>query len=442
MLLQRSLLCGLLAAFAGGMSNDQASAQQVTAAVKLAPAKTAAEGEWTRFRGPNGTGLSMAPHIPTTWTASDYNWKVEIPGEGHSQPVIWGDKLFLTTAVGDERLVMCLSTETGKPLWTQGYSSKKHTKHKFNSFASATPACDEHHVYVAFSTPEEYDLIAIDHQGKEKWQVNLGPFESQHSCGTSPIVYEDMVVVGNEQDGPSSIVAVNRMTGAIRWKVPRRLATQGTAYSTPCVYQGPGANPLLIFNSKAHGVSAVEPNSGKLVWEAPLLTMRSVSSPVLAGENLIGSCGSGAGGNYIIAIKPGGQGDVSQTHLAYKLEGSSTMPYVTTPIVLGDLLFLWSDKGMATCVQATDDAKQGKKAGDILWQQRLGSNYFGSPVIVQDRIYNMSVDGHCVVLHAGREFKELARIDLGEGSHSTPAVAGGRMYLRTFTHLMSLGGKK
>lgn len=401
-----------------------------------APGSAVKEGvsEWTRFRGPNGTGVSNAKGIPANWTADDYNWKVEVPGDGHSQPVLWGDKIFLTTAVGDQRTVLCLSAADGKTLWNKPFNSKNHTKHKFNSFASATPCCDEKHVYVVFSTPEAYTVTALDHTGSEKWSMDLGSFESQHSCGASPIVYEDMVIVPNEQDGPSSIAALDRETGKLRWKSERKQATQGTAYSTPMVYQPDRGAPQLICNSRAHGVSGVDPKTGKTLWDSSqLLTMRSCSSPVLAGGLLTGSCGSGGGGNYLVAVKPGATGDVSATNLAYKLEGSATMPYVPTPIALGDLLFLISDKGTASCFNA--------KTGEKVWQQRLGGNFFGSPVIIQDRIYVMSCEGDCWVLSATKDFKEIAKVDLGEGSHSTPAVADGKLYLRTFHHLISLGGK-
>jgi outer membrane protein assembly factor BamB len=389
-------------------------------------------GEWSRFRGPNGTGVSTAA-IPANWTAEDYNWKIEVPGDGHSQPVLWGDKIFLTTAVGEQRMVLCLSAADGKTVWSKPFNSKNHTKHKFNSFASATPCCDEKHVYVLFSTPESYTVLALDHAGSEKWSFDLGPFESQHSCGASPIVYEDMVIVPNEQDGPSNIAALDRESGKLRWKGERKQATQGTAYSTPMVFQPDRGAPQLIFNSRAHGVSGVDPKTGKTLWDSPLLTMRSCSSPVLAAGLLTGSCGSGAGGNYLIAVKPGTTGDVSATNLAYKLEGSATMPYVPTPIALGDLLFLISDKGTGTCVNA--------KTGETIWQKRLGGNFFGSPVIAQDRMYVMSCEGYCHVLSATKEYKEIAKVDLAEGSHSTPAIAGGKIYLRTFHHLMSLGGK-
>ena len=174
-----------------------------TAGRTAASVPTAAE-EWTRFRGPNGTGLSAAKGIPSEWTEEDYNWNATLPGQGHSSPVVWGDKVFVLSASAEsaERIVMCLDTATGKTVWERRYPSHVHDKHLKNSFASATPALDRDHVYCSWSTPEQYTLLALGHDGREAWRVDLGPVVSQHSTGVSPIVFEDMVILANDQDGP------------------------------------------------------------------------------------------------------------------------------------------------------------------------------------------------------------------------------------------------
>lgn len=389
--------------------------------------------DWTRFRGPNGTGVSEATTIPTKWEANDFNWRVTVPGEGHSHPVIWGDRLFLTSSTdkGNLRWVLCYHTKDGQLLWKKSYPLDSHRKHNLNSFASATPAVDERQVYVAFSDPENYVLVALDHQGNEQWRYRVGPYQSQHGNGTSPIVYEDWVILSNEQDGASSLVAVDAATGEKVWETTRRV--DRVSYSTPMVYTQPDGTDLLIFNSSAHGVSAVKAKTGELVWEAPLFNKRSCSSPVLAGDALIGTCGSGGGGNYLIAIRPGGEGDVSATHLKYKLAKSSMIPYVPTPITNGKLMFLWTSKGIVSCVNTEN--------GQVVWQQRVPGTVWASPIRVRDRLYTVTAEGDCVVIAADDEFKELARNPLLEGSHSTPAVSDGVMYIRTFGHLMSIGGE-
>lgn len=399
-------------------------------AAMLSMALPAAAQEWTRFRGPNGTGISDAKNIPAAWTGEDYRWQVDLPGVGHASPVIWGKKIFLLSADNDNatRIALCVDADDGRIVWSRTFTSTKHTKHQLNSFASASPAVDESQVYFAWSTPEEYTFVAFDHDGNERWKLNLGPFLSQHSCGTSPIVYEDLVILGNDQDGDSSLVAVERATGSIRWRVPRRKDV--VAYSTPCVYHPPGGQPQLIFNSGAHGISSINPVDGSTNWELDVFDKRSVSSPVIAGGLIFGSCGSGGGGNYVVGIRPGAPGVAPE--LAYKVTKSA--PYVPTAVAKNDLLFLWSDQGVVTCVDAA--------TGNQHWQQRVGGKYYGSPVCADDRLYCMSADGEAVVLAASPEYELLGRVPLDDPSHSTPAVSGGVMYLRTFSKLFALGGKE
>lgn len=386
--------------------------------------------EWTRFRGPNGAGISESTKIPANWTDADYNWKAELPGIGHSSPVLWGDKIFLTSAdeTNATRYVLCVSTVDGKIVWQKEYSSTLHNKHERNSFASATAAVDEDHVYVVWSAPETYSILAFTHDGQQAWTRDLGPYVSQHSCGTSPIVYKDMVIIGNDQDGESSLIALNRNDGETIWNVPRN--HKHVAYSTPCVLSEPGAPDLLIFNSAAHGISGVDPLSGKTLWELAVFDKRSVSSPVVAGGLIYGSCGSGGGGNYLVALRP--PKDFSGTpEIAYRIEDAA--PYVPTVVTNGDQVFLWSDKGIVSCVNVAD--------GTVLNKKRIGGDYSGSPIRVQDRLYCIADDGQVVVLSANKELDVLAKIALGEPCRSTPAVAGDRIYFRTYSHLFSLGGK-
>ena len=402
-----------------------------TALILAVPLQQSSAQEWTRFRGPNGTGIAEAAPVPVQWTEDDYNWKVELPGVGHSSPVIWGDRIFLTSAISEDarRFVLCYRTTDGQLLWARDFGLAPHTKHQRNSFASSTPALDADHVYVTWTDPQRYTLMALDHHGNDVWNRDLGTFESQHSGGTSPIVYGELVVIGSDQDGQSSLVAVDRLTGRDRWRTPRRPSF--VAYSTPCVYKPPGGSVELIFNSGSHGISGIDPKTGKTNWELAVFDKRSVSSPVLADGLLIGSCGSGAGGNYVVAVRPGNIERNIEPQLAYKIDRSA--PYVPTPLAKGDLLFLWSDKGVVTCVRAA--------SGTTLWQQRVGGNFSGSPVCVGDRLYCISDEGDVFVLAAAEKFELLGRNPLGEPSRATPAVAGGSMYLRTYSHLVSIGGK-
>jgi outer membrane protein assembly factor BamB len=400
--------------------------------------------EWTRFRGPNGTGISHAKTIPTNLAAGDINWKVELPGVGHSSPVLWGDRIFLTST-GDNAgglNVLCLNAADGKQLWRHDFPLTPFTKHKFNSFASATPAVSDSAVYVVWNEPEHYFLTALDHNGAVLWQRDFGPYVSQHACGTSPIVVGDKVVLGGEQDsqkfvpgserdGKSFIVAVDAKTGATIWQTPRSSVV--VAYSTPCVRESKDGKRSVIFNSQAHGIYAVDPDTGKVLWEyEKAFDKRSVSSPFIAGDIIFGSCGSGGGGNRTVAIKAGDATPSGQPELAYEVKKAA--PYVPTGVTVGDLVWLWSDGGIITCLHAP--------TGEIRYQERVGGNFFGSPVWVDGRLFCLSTSGELDVVEASDKFKVLHRFPLEELCHSTPAVAGGRLYIRTEEHLFSLGGEK
>jgi outer membrane protein assembly factor BamB len=400
--------------------------------------------EWSRFRGPNGTGISHASTVPTKITGSDLNWKVELPGTGHSSPVLWGERIFLTTT-GDKLgglFVLCLNAKDGRLLWRRDFALTPFARHEFNSFASSTPAVDGERVYVVWNEPEHLRLAALDHDGQPVWQRDFGPFVSQHGCGISPVVCGNKVILGNEQDdvkfvrettrsGKSFVVAVDATTGRTLWQTPRQSAV--VAYSTPCVYEPKNGTPSLIFNSQGHGIYAVDPDTGHVLWDyAQAFDKRSVSSPIIAGDIILGSCGSGGGGSFVTAIRAGDAKAGRKPELAYQMKKSA--PYVPTGLVAGNLVWFWSDGGIVTCLDAP--------TGSIRYQERVGGSYFGSPVWVEGRLFCISTAGELVVLEASDRFNLLHRFPLNELCHSTPAVALGRMFIHTEKHLISLGGAR
>lgn len=391
--------------------------------------------EWTRFRGPNGTGV-VAGDIPAQWSEQDIKWKVKLPAAGHSSPVLWGDKIFLTGADNDmtaQRTIFCVSAKDGQVVWAKDYPSHLHKRHKLNSFASATPTVDEERVYFVWSTPEEYTVIATDHAGNEVWKQNLGPYVSQHSCGTSPIIYQDLLVLGGDQDaagdGKSFAIALDRKTGEQRWKLDRE--SRMVAYSTPCVHKTDDGRDELVFNSTHHGMTAVDPLTGQVNWEIRgILDKRSVSSPIVLANGLItASCGSGGGGNYIVTIQPGKAGEADSGKQVYKVDKQA--PYVPTPVSKGDRLFLWADNGIVSSININD--------GTIVWQQRVGGTFYCSPIIIGDKLLGVSADGDVVILSTKDDFEQLGKNPLGDVCHSSPAFAGGRLYVRTYSHLVSVG---
>jgi outer membrane protein assembly factor BamB len=391
--------------------------------------------EWTRFRGPNGTGISTAKSIPILWTDADFRWRVEIPGTSHSQPVIWGNKLFLTTAmdVGKERALLCLNKEDGKEIWRKTYALPTHRPANRNaSYANGSPVVDAQRVIACFVSRDHFWVRSYDHDGNEQWSRDLGTFESQHGHGASPVIYGNTVIVTNDQDGESFVIALDLTTGKPVWKTPRRPAPEYTAYGTPCIHHRPDGTPELLLSSQSHGISSLDPKTGAPNWEAPVYRIRVVASPVVAGDVVIGSCGQGGGaGNYLSAVKLGGKGDVSKTHVAYTLRKGT--PYVPTPLYESGRLYLISDSGIATAVEAA--------TGREIWSERLRAEFFGSPVLIDGKIYCATTKGEMIVLATGDTFELLARNPIGEGTHSTPCVDGGRIYVKTFTHLVCIGAR-
>ncbi|MBN2475226.1 MAG: PQQ-binding-like beta-propeller repeat protein [Pirellulales bacterium] len=388
--------------------------------------------EWTRFRGPNGSGESDATTLPDAWTISDCNWRVKLPGIGYSSPVIWGGRVFVTCSPEENatRMIRCLDTSDGGLVWERQFDSSTHPKNDLNCYAAATPVVDGDRVYMTWTTPKEYIVLALDQdKGDEVWRRDLGPFAAQHGYGASPILFDGRLIVTNDQDNESFTIALDCVTGETRWKAARR--TEKAAYSTPCIYRPESGLPELILTSWAHGVNSLDPTTGKVNWEVPVLRYRVVCSPVVAGGLIFTSCGSGSSGKQMVAVRPGNAAQGIAGEVAYEIKGS--LPYVPTSVGYGRLLFLWGDTGVVTCLDAP--------TGNIHWRERIGGRFFGSPVRVADRLYCMSRDGEMVVLAAADQYQLLARIDLEEPSNSSPAVADGVMYLRTASHLMAIGEK-
>jgi len=421
------------------------------ACLSLAFGALAEEQEWSRFRGPNGDGISDAATMPVTWTDRDYNWKVALPGLGHASPVVWGDRIFLTCADAEtaRRTVLCLAASDGRTLWRRDYPSETYQQHRSNSYATATPAVDADGVIVTWTSPEEVVLLALDLDGGPTWRRNLGTFVGTHGSGSSPILVGDLVVMASDQGDPallarlmgreppdtppgkSYLIAVDRKTGQTRWQVPRR--TTLAAYSTPCVHRCDDGRSELIFTSTSHGITAVDPATGKINWEvADIFRDRCVGSPVSAAGLAIAGYGHGIRGSLVVAVRGGSGAEGKEPKIMYEV--TTSVPLVPTPLVQDGRLYLWADDGVVTCLDVS--------TGEVIWRERVGGSFYGSPVCVASRLYCISREGVVVVLAASEKFELLARVPLGEPSCATPAVSAGVMYLKTDAHLFSLGGKK
>lgn len=426
------------------------------AIILLTPAAFLHAENWPRFRGPNGSGISDEKGFPVTWSEGDYLWKTKLPGIGHSSPCVWEDHVFLTAAEqdGKKRFVLDVSAATGKIRWQWSMESNSYSIHRLSSFACATPTTDGKRVFVPISReaeaePEEktfvasvanakekseYALYAFDFNGKPLWKRVIGPFESQHGSGTSPIVFEDLVIIGNDQDGQSSLVAVEAETGKIRWKVDRNESQfdQAAGYATPLIVRHDDGKVELIVTSRADGFTSYEPRTGKLNWRAKIIPDRVVASPLFGHGMVFANSGGGGVGHFLGAVRLGGQGELGDKYTAWSR--TTKLPYVPTPIIYGDNLFLWGDQGVVSCVNA--------KTGEEIWSGRVRGEFSGSPICVDGKLYCVTQTGEVVVIEAGPEFKLLGRTPLGEGSHATPAVANGRMIIRGFEHVFCLEAEK
>jgi outer membrane protein assembly factor BamB len=421
--------------------------------LSLGLAGTAAE--WSRFRGPNGTGTSDDKDIPVEWKADNVRWKLAIPGKGHSSPVVWGQRLFLETAAADgkDRSLVCVDTDKGDIVWKKSIPAHFSSKHDRNSLASPTPATDGERVYCLFWDGKDLLLYAYDFKGEVVWKRGdaadkdrdeLGVYEvkkagnSQHGAGTSPVVYDGKVFLANDKDGSSELLAMDAKTGKTVWKADRKPFR--TCYSTPFLLEKENAKDgkgELIVGSTA-GITAYDPANGHENWNFtwtfsnPKKALRTVASPIAHQGLVFQTSGDGDGSRAMIAVKLGGKGDVSNNNLAW--ENGKSFPYVPTLLGYGDHIYGVTDKGSAFCYVA--------KTGEEVWTERLGSPVTASPVLIDGKVYVAAEDGSVYVFAAAPEYKLLATNRVGEPVSATPAVADHCLYIRGSEHLFCIGKAK
>ncbi len=391
--------------------------------------------EWTRFRGPDGQGIaSGTAAIPAKWSAENIRWKTALPGQGHSSPVIWGKRVFVTACDPGSAscLALGLDADTGAIAWQRSYKVTDYRMNNLNSYAASTPAVDEDYVYLLWPTAADVKMTVLTHAGEPVWEKSFGSIVTQHGPSISPILYRDMVIFTQEQEADdqdlkSRWLALERKTGAIRWELPRR--TERTSYSTPCVYTDAAGTEQLIFSSIAHGITAVEPLTGKVLWELPeVFNCRTVSSPVIADGKIIATCGAGSTGKMLVVVQPPTADEPAKVVRTIE---NRLVPYVPTSVYYHDRLYTFHDQGQVSCW----DLDQEKP----LWTEKPAGLYYGSPVAVGDTLFCMNRKGQVVALAAGDEYKLLAVNDLNEETQATPAIARGRLYLRTLKTLTCVG---
>jgi len=383
---------------------------------------------WPCWRGPRLDGTSLETNVPLHWSAtSNVIWKIELPGSGHASPIVYGDRVFTVTARTEThaRMLLCLDRKSGQSLWERiVLEAPLEDKHNLNSFASSTPATDGELIYAAFLDREQMFVAAYQFDGTQRWAVRPGPFFSHHGFCSSPLLYKDKVILNGDHDGDSYLIALSRTDGRILWKTPRENRTR--SYCVPIIREADGRAQMVLSGNKC--VASYNPDNGKRNWMIDGPTEQFVASPVYSEKTGWFYITAGFPAHHILAIRPDGQGDVSNTHIAWRTTRGAA--YVPSPILEGNYFLVISDSGVAHCFDATN--------GKLAWAERMGEEH-ASLVSAQGRVYFLNDRGVMNVVKAGGEYVHLAQNEIGEKCFASPAISGGQIFLRGERHLFCIG---
>jgi len=397
-------------------------------------AATVQAEDWPSWRGPRLDGISTEKNLPLRWSDKDnVAWKTEIPGIGHSSPIIFGDRVFVTSCIENEqkRMLYCLDRTSGKILWEREVvTSKLEHKHGLNSFASSTPTTDGKYLWVSFLEYPKMVVVCFDYEGKEVWRKSPGALLSTHGFCSSPVLHKDLVILNGDQDAQAYIVALDKKTGEEKWRADRPNKTR--SYCTPILIESkgkPGVTQLVLSGSKC--VTSYNADTGKLIWIINGPTEQYVASLVFTDEMLFLTTGFPE--YHLMGIRPDGEGDVTKSQVAWhhaKLPAKEAS-YVPSPIAYDAHFFVVSDLGYLTCLEAAT----GKK----LWMEKMGKHHSASPVLADGHFYFTDDDGVTWVLKAGDKFDVVAKNELGEPVRASPAISRGQIFLRGSNHLFCIG---
>ncbi|MDQ3802929.1 MAG: PQQ-binding-like beta-propeller repeat protein [Acidobacteriota bacterium] len=409
-------------------------------AALLAPGAALA-GNWPQWRGPAMNGVSDERDLPVKWTATEnVAWKLPLPGLSGSTPIVWGDRVFLSVAEGDDLYLWCVDRAKGAPAWKKrlGGGNVKMRKH---NMSSPSPVTDGRGVWVMTGTGV---LKAFDFAGRELWardlQKDYGAFGLNWGYASSPLLHEDALFIqvlhGMNTDDPSYVLRVDKGTGKTVWKVERptdAVSESPDAYTTPALLRHGRAVEIVVTGGDY--VTGHDPATGKELWRAGGLNpdrnpfYRVVASPVAAD----GLVYAPTRVKPLLALRAGGRGDVTKTHLAWSYQNG---PDVPSPVTDGKYFYVVNDRGVVYCL----DAKTGR---EVYGQQRLRpGTYSASPVLADGRVYATSEDGVTSVFRAGPKFELLAENELGEYCLSSPALSDGQIFIRTSNHLYCIGKRR
>ena len=403
---------------------------------------------WPGWRGPSGDGISAGKGIPTKWSSKEnIAWRIAVPGEGHSSPIVWGDKVFLTSSLTEKnkRILLCIDRLSGQTVWQRDVvQSPPETVHRLNSRASGTPATDGKQVYVTFMraegdeviapnvgserliTPGKIIVAAYDLDGNEKWKTNVGDFLSAHGFNTCPVLFEDLVILNGDHDGNAYLVALDRQSGRQRWRTRRENKTR--SYVTPIIRKIDGITQMILSGSLC--IASYDPRNGKRHWIVDGPTEQFVASMVYDGKYVFAT--GGYPERHTLAIRPGGKGNVTDTHIAWRTTRGAA--YVPSPIISGRYLLMVADSGIASCFEA--------RTGKRHWMERLPGGHSPSPVSADGLVYFVSDRGVSSIIRPSETFAVIAKNELGEPVSASPAISQGQIFLRTHQHLYCIGSKK
>ena len=400
---------------------------------------------WPGWRGPTGDGISTEKELPTSWSPTEnIGWKSPIAGDGHSSPIIWENRVFLTTSLTEknERRLLCLNRLDGKTLWDRVVlNTRPESIHRLNSRASGTPTTDGTHVYVTFLlakgeeiiapnvgsermiTPGRIIVAAYDFEGNEQWKTDVGAFVSAHGFNTCPVLFEDLVIINGDHDGDAYLVALDAKTGKECWRTMRENKTR--SYVTPIIREIGNRTQMILSGSLC--VASYDPSTGKRHWILDGPTEQFVASMVYNGEHVFVT--GGYPQKHILAIDPNGTGNVTDTHITWRTNRGAA--YVPSPIVSGNHLLVVADSGVAICFDA--------KTGDRHWRERLDGGHSPSPVLANGIVYCVSDQVVATVFRLGVTFELIAKNALAESVSSSPAISQGQLFIRTHQALYCIG---
>jgi outer membrane protein assembly factor BamB len=417
--------------------------------------------DWPHWRGPSATGVASPSALPSAWSASEnIAWQAPLAGSGVSSPIMSGTRVFVTSQAGDGRradgrhptltqgadpstagetvlqrrtrrdgvtfIVEAFDRAAGKRLWihevaAEGELPPVHDKH---NLSSASPVTDGERVYAWFGTGQ---IVALDNAGKVAWSKHLGkeigPFDIMWGHASSPVLHQDSIILQCYHSRASYLLALDKRTGAVKWKIDKPAGVE--SWSSPIVVAGPGG-PELIVNSNT-GVESFDPATGKSLWTYPEVNRFPI--PVAMVDNGVLFLSRGYRSSPYMAIKLGGRGDITTTHVAWRVPTGG--PYVSSLVHYQGVIYMSTDNGILSAVDASN--------GERLFQERVGGTFSASPIAGDGKVYFVSEGGETIVIKAGRTFEVIARNKLDGHFVASPAAGGGKVFLRADDRLFAVG---